>query len=364
MIKEIASNPVFVGMVGAGVVGAIGYTSKSLLVWGWEKFKRSITSSVTLNSRDCDLFFDMCQYINSCSAFKSIKTLLIEDERGYLPHDEIRKTTMLPAPGFYWGISEFRVMFLDIANEKNDNGGATTTLKLGALCLKKGFLENKIKEIIARRKGENLVKIRIGQDATLKREKRSLDSVFIENGIKEDAVARIQDFLDNKERYKKMGLPYTLNFLFSGPPGTGKTSLIFALASHFGFEIRTVPTLKEEGFTSFVSEAPPGTMIILEDCDVSDIAVNREDDKGINLSVLLNSLDGLRAPEGCIMILTTNHPEKLDPALVRAGRIDKVYELGYFSPEFSKEIACKMGRDDVDFEGRVVPAELIQKLKL
>jgi mitochondrial chaperone BCS1 len=52
----------------------------------------------------------------------------------------------------------------------------------------------------------------------------------------------------------------------------------------------------------------------------------------LSFSALLNTLDGAGAVEGSITILTTNHREQLDPALIRPGRCDRSFELNYLTP--------------------------------
>jgi SpoVK/Ycf46/Vps4 family AAA+-type ATPase len=58
----------------------------------------------------------------------------------------------------------------------------------------------------------------------------------------------------------------------------------------------------------------------------------------LDLSGLLNVLDGVVDCPNRILIMTTNHPEKLDPALIRPGRIDKIIYLGYLQPAEAKEV--------------------------
>ena len=58
----------------------------------------------------------------------------------------------------------------------------------------------------------------------------------------------------------------------------------------------------------------------------------------LDLSGLLNVLDGVVDCPNRILIMTTNHPEKLDPALIRPGRIDKIIYLGYLQAPEAKEM--------------------------
>jgi len=370
MIENLGNNQVFLGLVGAGALGTVGYLGKSFLLWCAKKLQRTFTSSISLNSKDSELFGDICEYILSLPSFSAIKTLYLEDAQKWRsPYSESEATTLLPSPGFYWGRKGLRPFYLDITTEPNQTGGITTTLKIGAVSWGKSFLEDKIKEIINLKKGENTVKVKVGNRINLRREKRSLDSVFIEGGVKEETVAAIDLFFNSKERYKACGAPWTFGLLLAGPPGTGKTSFLFALASHFGLEVRLIPSgIDVVEFNSFISESLSRTLIILEDADVSDVSVSREGDSVINLSTLLNNLDGIQSPEGCIFALTTNHFTKLDPAIVRAGRIDKICQLNYFSREFAEEISCKLSGMGLDssYEGKkeIVPSELMTYINL
>jgi len=84
-----------------------------------------------------------------------------------------------------------------------------------------------------------------------------------------------------------------------------------------------------------VSAATPGSMLLLEDVDVLRAARDRGadeksgDEKGrTSLSGLLNALDGVSSPHGLITVMTSNHKERLDPALVRPGRVDVTERIG------------------------------------
>ena len=81
-----------------------------------------------------------------------------------------------------------------------------------------------------------------------------------------------------------------------------------------------------------LNDAPPRSIILLEDVDgifVQRESVNQdeEEERGVSFSGLLNALDGVRSQEGRILFMTTNHRERLDPALIRPGRCDLQIEL-------------------------------------
>ncbi|KAK6004370.1 hypothetical protein QM012_008232 [Aureobasidium pullulans] len=81
----------------------------------------------------------------------------------------------------------------------------------------------------------------------------------------------------------------------------------------------------------------------------SSSSENKDDTTSkISLSGLLNVIDGVATHEGRILIMTTNHPEKLDPALVRAGRVDMHIRFSYASTAQIKSLFLRMyTRDNV-----------------
>lgn len=172
---------------------------------------------------------------------------------------------------------------------------------------------------------------------------RKLESVILAPGVKEDLMADLQKFLDDETKYNELGIPWHRGYLFEGPPGTGKTSIIKGLASELGLDLWYVPLadLKEDSsLIDLIRGVRAKGVLLLEDVDAYQAARKRddEDDKkaeaagtgrvGITNSALYNALDGVVTPHGLITIMTTNHIEKLDPALIRNGRADRVITLG------------------------------------
>ncbi len=163
-------------------------------------------------------------------------------------------------------------------------------------------------------------------DASDKR-KRSLDTVILPEGMKQKLTDDLETFIASEDWYNEMCIPWRRGYLLSGPPGNGKSSLITAVASEVDFKIYIINLkhVSEPDLSGLVSSIGRNSILLLEDVDC---AFNKRKGKGrISLSTLLNCLDGVAATEGRIVFMTTNHPEKLDPALTRPGRVDLTLEL-------------------------------------
>lgn len=161
---------------------------------------------------------------------------------------------------------------------------------------------------------------------------RPLSTVIIKKTILEPLLADIRHYLDRETEkwYATRGIPYRRGYLFSGPPGCGKTSLAIGLAAEFNLGIYianlAAPDLTDDELMELVAEIPKKAILLLEDIDVAfpdrETSTSKESPTGVTRSGLLNALDGVTAGEGRIVLLTTNYFDRLDPALIRPGRVD------------------------------------------
>lgn len=183
-----------------------------------------------------------------------------------------------------------------------------------------------------------------GSDGGMRRRKRGLDTVFVDRAIKERLVSRLNWFLGAEEWHASRGIPWKLGVVLYGPPGTGKTSLIHALASDFDFNIKYIKSL--HGLGAAFKSGTANDLFVIEDIDTIASGLSRDGTResaidggalrGSPLHEILNSMDGMQTPDGLKFIVTTNHLDRLDPAIVRPGRIDEVIEVGPLSLESAR----------------------------
>ena len=131
--------------------------------------------------------------------------------------------------------------------------------------------------------------------------------------------------------------------LLHGPPGCGKTSLILALAGHLGLGISVLnlsdPNMTDTVLQARIADLPRNTILLLEDIDAAFLSRDSVTSVGsahggqsqVTLTGLLNALDGVVASEARLCFLTSNYPERLDPALIRPGRVDVKMRIGHCS---------------------------------
>jgi chaperone BCS1 len=190
-----------------------------------------------------------------------------------------------------------------------------------------------------------------GWIGTYKR-KRQLDTVFVEGEVGRRIVERLAWFEANPTWFERRGIPRKIGFVLHGPPGTGKTSLIYAIASELDLDIHYVTSLAT--MAQKIESIGAKCLLVIEDIDTLSAGLSRatgergkEESIAAPLHEILNTLDGMQTPDGLKFIVTTNHLDRLDPALLRPGRIDHIYEVG----ALGREEAKRMFRAFYDREG-------------
>lgn len=157
--------------------------------------------------------------------------------------------------------------------------------------------------------------------------RRCLDTIILPADEAERIVADARAFLGNAEWYQERGIPWRRGYLLHGPPGTGKTSLIRAVAGELDLDIAMVSVssgrIDDTALAGLLGSAPANAILVIEDVDAIFTDRDAGDGAGkVTFSGLLNAVDGVLGQEGHLLFMTTNHLERLDPALIRPGRID------------------------------------------
>ncbi|ERN09119.1 hypothetical protein AMTR_s00014p00122360 [Amborella trichopoda] len=161
----------------------------------------------------------------------------------------------------------------------------------------------------------------------------TFDTLAIDASLKEEIMADLK---------RKVGKAWKRGYLLYGPPGTGKSSLIAAMANFLNFDIYDLELANinsNSEFRTLLVATSNHSIIAIEDIDrtldfqdrFKEDQPSRRHNSRVNLSWLLNFIDGLWSSCGDerIFVFTTNNKEKLDPALLRPGRMDKHIQLGY-----------------------------------
>ncbi|KAI8971970.1 P-loop containing nucleoside triphosphate hydrolase protein [Mycotypha africana] len=197
------------------------------------------------------------------------------------------------------------------------------------------------------------------------KELRSLHSVILKEGQKERILKDIMTFRKREHWYAIRGIPYRRGYLLYGPPGTGKTSLVQSVASKINMNVAIISlsgNMDDENFNVLLQEVPRNSILVMEDIDHCVIkapsyssdntrnGTNTENGNStakITMSGLLNALDGVAAQEGSMVFMTCNDINRIQPALLRPGRIDMKMELGYADKSQIEQMFWRfMGEDD------------------
>ncbi|XP_062116362.1 AAA-ATPase ASD, mitochondrial-like [Humulus lupulus] len=209
----------------------------------------------------------------------------------------------------------------------------------------------------------------------------TFESMALEPEKKKEIIDDLLTFSQSKDFYARIGKAWKRGFLLYGPPGTGKSTMIAAMANLLNYDVYDLELTAVKDNTELrklLIETTSKSIIVIEDIDCSldltgqrkkkDEKVSGEDEiklgskeankdqegnnnnnnggnsnssSKVTLSGLLNFIDGLWSACGGerLVVFTTNYVEKLDPALIRRGRMDKHIELSYCSFEGFKVLA-------------------------
>jgi len=385
-LRQQLSNQFVAGALALGLVGVAVASLRKLPGLIWSQAKRAVIVTATLDSRN-DLFAAFVAWLNEQRFSRRSRLFTVVQAPPSVADDDAAaddtpKLHYSPAPGFHLFWFRGRPMWMH--REIAMNMQVVETVHLGALFATRRHMEELL-ENVARHAGERRVNRltlftvdRWGDEWRMadSKPRRSLDSVVLDEGVAKLLHDDIHEFFSRREWYAQMGIPWRRGYLLHGPPGTGKTSVAFALAGELHLKLCTLsltnPKLTDNVMADLLQRTPPRSLILIEDIDAFFNARDKQDARvQISFSGLLNAIDGVGAQEGRIVVLTTNHLERLDAALIRPGRIDLEVELGNASAaqlrgllqRFHPGAASRIERLVADYPaGSLSPAQVQQIL--
>ncbi|KAI4387302.1 hypothetical protein MLD38_005145 [Melastoma candidum] len=218
----------------------------------------------------------------------------------------------------------------------------------------------------------------------------TFETLAMEAQLKDQILDDLRRFVRRKDYYRRVGKAWKRGYLLYGPPGTGKSSLVAAMANYLNFDVYDLE-LTTVRSNSDLRRLLVGTanrsILVVEDIDCTIEFKNRlskkvqvdpsgfvQEKQQVTLSGFLNFIDGIWSSCGDerIIVFTTNHKEKLDPALLRPGRMDVHVHMSYCTPCGFRLLAANyLGIErhslfkrieEAIVEARVTPAEVAEQL--
>lgn len=338
--EVIGSNPYFAAGGGLMLLGTGLALARQGMVKGSGFIYRLMLVDLEIPSKDkLYLWFLewMAQYKHRRLRHLSVETMFTQHDNGALT----TKFSLVPGPGKH--LIKYKGAYMLVNRERSGklldmtSGTPFETVKLTTLYSDRHLFLDLLTEAkhmaLKAQEGKTVLYLSWGPEWRPfgnPRKKRVLGSVILDEGISEAVITDVRDFLANGQWYHDRGIPYRRGYLLYGPPGSGKTSYIQALAGELDYDI-CILNLSENNLTDdrlnhLMNHIPQRSILLLEDIDAAFNKRTQTSEQGfqsgVTFSGLLNALDGVASAEECITFMTTNHPERLDPALLRPGRID------------------------------------------
>jgi chaperone BCS1 len=357
------------------IVGGLSVYLRAVPEAVWEWFVGQTTMTITVTDDDA-AFVWVKEWFLAQNFLKRIRRVDLDTTM------RAERVALIPAPGRHWfwyGGRPFAVYFYRTENTLERVARRIESLTFRTVGRQRTFLQHFVDDVVAchlKRLGVQsfLFTYNDGWDFVEGYAPRLLDSVILQPGEKEHLVQDIENFRKSRQRYERLGVPYLRGYLLYGPPGTGKTSLVSALAAHFGLSIYSInlADFNDRTLLNAVNQIARNSVLLFEDVDCmksSNARVpsnpttndgtqarnqkeNTAERNGVTLSGLLNVLDGFYAPTNVLFMMTTNRIETLDAALLRPGRIDYRLFLGKAGDRQKIGLYCRFFPQAAEFEAQ------------
>eukprot|EP01059_Diplonema_ambulator_P006555 TRINITY_DN16211_c0_g1_i1.p1 TRINITY_DN16211_c0_g1~~TRINITY_DN16211_c0_g1_i1.p1 ORF type:complete len:420 (+),score=52.05 TRINITY_DN16211_c0_g1_i1:47-1261(+) len=330
IMSTVMTNQYFhagAGLYGLGammMVGRVGWRGAK------EAARRKLITSVEMTNKDPAYEWLMTWVAKHHSESYMHKSVMTGNVVVHANNSITSKVRYVPSPGVHYFVHNGRLYWMNRKRQVDKAIGMDVleTVQLFTFGSSWGALERIIEEATEEAsildKDRTIIYTCSGAKWTRfsdPRAKKPMTSVILPHDKKEKMMEDIRDFLEARDWYVNMGIPYRRGYLLYGPPGCGKSSFVLALAGALDMAICMLSLsnrqLDDEGLLMLLNTAPQRSIILLEDVDRAFSTESR-----VTVSGILNSIDGVAAQEGRLLFLTTNHIDRLDDALIRPGRCD------------------------------------------
>lgn len=362
-IKQQVNNDILVGIVGAALLGSLIFAARNvpLLIWRW--LNRYFTVELLVNS-DSHVYDNIDAWLSQGRFTRFSRHFKLSTQKRASSH-EGPAWILTPGYGFHVFFFGGRLVIVErVQLESREDWNFKEQLKITVIGRDRTRLDRLVESARAYRTNGDMLEIRSWADYWRFhsfKAKRRMDTVFLPEGVLKGLVTDVHRFREARDWYLGRGIPYRRGYLLFGPPGCGKTSAVMALASETSsplYCLNLSMVANDEELSEAFDSVPMHGILLIEDVDavgamrprteagrsvgipsrrINPVLITHMDDgqTKITLSGLLNVLDGALSPDGRVIIMTTNHPERLDPALLRPGRVDYRLEIGPMkAPEF------------------------------
>ena len=340
--NQLSTNEFFKGGFLLSAIASIGLALKSLIPIVWYRLKRRFTYTVQLENRN-NLYALFNQWLRKHHMHK-YKCVIGSIEWQDSQIQDIAKYELsmknLDSSFMIW-IRQVPV-FISTSREKFEGAQDSDAQYVDSYVItslfSKSVIENLLKSLIEEKNEEltsnKVPMLRVMTSGQYWSEYGTIvvkQLSKIHNSEKILVYNDIKQFLESRTKYEAKGLIWKRGLIFSGPPGNGKTSTALAVANELKLDVHCLNLSNCESDTQLLGlisdiQVKPA-MLLVEDIDCSVNGRDQINDK-VNFNTVLNVFDGAFSKDGIVVVFTTNHIEKLDPALIRAGRIDVNIEFG------------------------------------
>jgi len=367
---QLSTNPFFSGGMWLMLLGAALAWLRGVPALVWALLRRQLIITVSIPNED--EAFGWLNYWLSRQPYSSRSPLLTafsvrgecpfdaDGRRAACDNDDVRQrpqVRLAPGPGVHWFFYRGRLLSLErrrsekLADGKNPIEHFEIEVFAWNRRLVIALLEEARQTALP---SDEFLDVLIPQyqswRSAFRQPHRAPETLVLPDGMWEKVLSDARLFLSGRTWYHQHGIPHRRGYLLYGPPGSGKTSLVKVLASALSMDVALLNLnkmeLDDDALLALLAElVRRRAILLLEDVDAIFEDRRRTNDanrSGVTFSGLLNALDGVATADERILIMTTNHRERLDPALLRPGRIDRQFEIGPATREQARRLFANM----------------------